>query len=363
MAIASKTVTNSSVSTETQTDNGTETENGVENFVKKAKMSPLKIGTHNGSFHCDEALGCFILRKTEKFKDAEIVRTRDEKVLSTLDAVLDVGGIYDPELNRFDHHQRGFEHVFGFGFKTKLSSAGLIYKHFGKEIVAKEMNLPEDHADVEKIFLTIYKTFMEAVDGIDNGVNQFESDTSQRYESHTNLSSRVGFLNPEWNEPNSTEKENNQFFKAMELAGGEFLDRLRYAIKSWLPARTIVAESLADRKKIDESGEIFVLKAYCPWKGHLAELEEELKLDPLPKYIIYEDDRSHSWRIQAISVAPGKFESRKALPTPWRGLRDEELSSVSGIEGGVFVHMSGFIGGNNTLEGSIQMAKKALTLE
>lgn len=39
-----------------------------------------KVGTHNGTFHCDEALGCFMIRLTEKFAGAEIVRTRDQKV-------------------------------------------------------------------------------------------------------------------------------------------------------------------------------------------------------------------------------------------------------------------------------------------
>lgn len=56
----------------------------------------VRIGTHSGSFHCDEALGCFLLRQTKVYKDAEIVRTRDESVLSELDIVIDVGGIYDP---------------------------------------------------------------------------------------------------------------------------------------------------------------------------------------------------------------------------------------------------------------------------
>mgnify|MGYP004717087023 CR=1 FL=1 len=50
------------------------------------------------------------------------------KVLEKLDAVLDVGGIYDPSHDRYDHHQKGFEEVFGHGFNTKLSSAGLVYK-------------------------------------------------------------------------------------------------------------------------------------------------------------------------------------------------------------------------------------------
>lgn len=48
--------------------------------------------------------------------------------MDTCDIVVDVGAVYDENLKRFDHHQRGFEEVFGHGFQTKLSSAGLIYK-------------------------------------------------------------------------------------------------------------------------------------------------------------------------------------------------------------------------------------------
>lgn len=50
------------------------------------------------------------------------------QVLDSLDAVLDVGGVYDPSRDRYDHHQKGFDEVFGHGFSTKLSSAGLVYK-------------------------------------------------------------------------------------------------------------------------------------------------------------------------------------------------------------------------------------------
>ena len=64
--------------------------------VADHKRKMVRIGTHSGSFHCDEALGCFLLRQTDTYKDAEIVRTRDESVLSELDIVIDVGGNYDP---------------------------------------------------------------------------------------------------------------------------------------------------------------------------------------------------------------------------------------------------------------------------
>lgn len=45
-----------------------------------SEVSVKRVGTHNGSFHCDEALGCFMIRLADKFSGADIVRTRDPKV-------------------------------------------------------------------------------------------------------------------------------------------------------------------------------------------------------------------------------------------------------------------------------------------
>ncbi|KAL8150310.1 hypothetical protein V2J09_020118 [Rumex salicifolius] len=326
-----------------------------------AASAVKRVGTHNGSFHCDEALGCFMIRLTDKFSGAEIVRIRDPQVLETLDAVLDVGGVYDPTRYRFDHHQKGFEEVFGHGFSTKLSSAGLIYKHFGMEIIAKELQADEGHPDVFRLFIAIYKSFMEAIDAVDNGINQYDTDQPPKYVNNTHLSLRVGRLNLDWTDPDqSSEKENEAFQRAMNLAGGEFLDRVKFHVKSWLPARSIVMKCFSARNEVDPSGEIVVLDTFCPWKLHLFELEEEMKIDPPVKYILYQDDRSKGWRIQAVGVSPDRFESRKALPQPWRGMRDDELSKETGIPGCVFVHMSGFIGGNQTYEGALQMAKAAI---
>ena len=51
----------------------------------------------------------------QAFKNAEIVRSRDPKVLDECDIVIDVGGVYDPAAHRYDHHQKGFTEVFGHG--------------------------------------------------------------------------------------------------------------------------------------------------------------------------------------------------------------------------------------------------------
>ena len=96
-------------------------------IAKKARSS-VTIGTHSGTFHADEALATYLLRLLPTYANADVVRSRDPKVLDECTIVVDVGGVYDNDKLRYDHHQRGFDENFGMGFVTKLSSAGLVYK-------------------------------------------------------------------------------------------------------------------------------------------------------------------------------------------------------------------------------------------
>ena len=74
--------------------------------LPKKQNSQTTIGTHNGTFHCDEVLACCMLKMLPEYRNAEIIRTRDENILKTCDIVVDVGGKYEPGLHRYDHHQR-----------------------------------------------------------------------------------------------------------------------------------------------------------------------------------------------------------------------------------------------------------------
>jgi len=324
------------------------------------------IGTHNGTFHCDEALAVFLLRQTTAYRDADLKRSRDPHVLDTCDIVVDVGAVYDVDRNRFDHHQRGFDQVFGYGFETKLSSAGLVYKHFGKEVIANAVQLPINDPKIETLWLKMYKEFIEALDAIDNGISQYPSDIKPRYKMRTDLCSRVGALNPAWNQPTDSKAVDSQFEKASLLAGGEFTEKLCYYANAWLPARDILLMAIASSKlNFDATGKIILLEQFIPWKEHLFELEADPTSEIVPNeaiYVVYPDETAGNWRVQAVPISSDSFESRKALPEQWRGLRDEEFSTVSGIPGGIFTHASGFIGGNKTKEGALQMAKEALML-
>lgn len=79
-------------------------------------------------------------------------------------------------------------------------------------------------------------------------------------------------------------------------------------------------------------------------------------------YVLYPESEAPNakWRIQCVPKSTDSFENRKSMPEAWRGVRDEELSQVSGIPGGVFVHAAGFIGGNATYEGVLEMARKSI---
>ncbi|KAJ9148136.1 hypothetical protein P3X46_030223 [Hevea brasiliensis] len=189
------------------------------------------------------------------------------------------------------------------------SLPSLVVLHFGKEIIAKELQVDEGHPDVHRSFLAVYKSFME-----------YDTDQPPRYVNNTHLSSRVGRLNLDWIQPEqSPEKENKTFQKAMALAGSEFLDSVRYHARSWSLSQSIVMECPAARFDVDPGGEIMVLDTFCL---------EELNTDPSIKYVLY-----------------------------------QICQRESGIPGSVFVHMSGFTGGNQTYEGALTMSRTALKTE
>ncbi|ORX57570.1 metal-dependent protein hydrolase [Hesseltinella vesiculosa] len=315
------------------------------------------IGTHSGHFHCDEALAVWMLKQTTEFKNASLVRTRDPAKLNECSVVVDVGGVYDPAQHRYDHHQRGFVETFDDKHKTKLSSAGLVYKHFGREVIS---NLVGDSKQLEIIYQKTYDDFIESLDAHDNGISAYAGATPLFKESPTSLASRVGQKNPAWNEPVPDDQIDARFVEASDLAGSELRGFIERLVSTWLPARDLVVEAIESRLNVHASGQVIALEKSCPWKEHLLDLEKERGLEKV-LYVLYpESAPDGNWRIQCVPVRPEGFENRKSLPEQWRGYRDQELSQISGIDGCIFVHAGGFIGGNKSRHGVYEMARLAV---
>jgi len=352
--------------------------------TKRIKMDSVKIGTHNGHFHADEALAVYMLRMLPQYTtSASLVRTRDPALLDTCHTVVDVGGVYDDSKKRYDHHQREFNTTFP-DHKTKLSSAGLVYMHYGKAIIAQHTNLPIEHSDVELIYQKLYDDFVEAIDANDNGVNKYDTDRleqagiEEKFKSGgITLPALVGDLNHEDPEnlgqnrstpENPQAEEDYRFGQASVLMGRAFLRKLHGAATAWLPARSIVKAAFDKRGTQHESGQLLVLpRAGVPWKEHLYNIEQKagLPADKQVLFVIYpeKEEPGSKWRIQAVSKDMASFVNRKSLPEPWRGVRDSELDAVLGPgveDGAVFVHAGGFIGGHKTEAGVRAMAAKAI---
>ncbi|XP_039151286.1 MYG1 protein C27H6.8 isoform X2 [Drosophila simulans] len=332
------------------------------------KRSPIWIGTHNGTFHCDEVVACFMLKQLDEYKNAEIFRSRDNKALEEkCDIILDVGGVYDHAKKLYDHHQQTFKETFSSvrpevseDFNViRLSSAGLVYCHYGERVIQsilqREKGIQLSPENLQLAFIQIYRNFINELDAIDNGVPMFEG-VEPIYKITTHLSARIGKLNPSWQETGVDIED--RFRQAMDTAGREFVDNVVEVSCSWIAARDHVREALENAKSVHPTGEILVLKNFCPWKSHLFDLEKEYKVEGVPKLVVFNDGTS--WRVAGVPVTPSSFLGRKFLPTPWRGLRDDELCEKASIKDLVFIHHNGFIGGAKTEEAAMLLAKKSI---
>ncbi|KAL3483253.1 metal-dependent protein hydrolase [Aspergillus germanicus] len=349
-----------------------------ESVSKKPRIGGPQIGTHNGHFHADEALAVYLLRLLPTYSQSPLIRTRDPALLATCHTVVDVGGEYDAATNRYDHHQRTFSTTFP-GYNTKLSSAGLVYMHFGRDIIAQHTKLPADHDNVKLLYKKLYTDFVEAVDANDNGVSVYEPEAvksaglEKRFrDGGVTIASIVNDMNNGVMPGEDSLSEDALFENASTFIGSVFHRKLTLAAGSWLPARETVKAAYENRKNVHASGRILIIEAGggVPWKEHLYNFEKEAGAGEGAEvyYVLYPESATEGakWRIQAVSVNEGSFVSRRPLPESWRGVRDQDLDGVlsaqgAGVpEGAIFVHASGFIGGHKTKEGAFAMALKAL---
>jgi uncharacterized UPF0160 family protein len=368
-------VTISAATTTTWTNNEYKRAN-LDDTVVSTKV----IGTHSGIFQADEAMGCWMLQQLAQYRNSKILRTRDPQVLATCDIILDAGGVYDHAQLKYDHHQQEYDERFdtnayncvdndGGSMKTnaklrctKLSASGLIYRHYGKDVIRTWYpNLAA--ANVDLVYTRLFQNMLQALDAIDAGV---EMASATVYTDTTGLASRVGRLNPRWNEViegpwgQQPPDPDERFKQAIQLCGNDFQAELVKIVESDLPARTLVEQAIQKRHMMDASGEIICLESgRLPWMAYFYKLERRYRVKPLIKFVLYTDGTG-MWRVRAVPVKGKPFKSRLFLPEEWRGMRDENLSTVTNIPASRFVHANGFVGGSDTFEGALAMAKEAL---
>ncbi len=314
-------------------------------FKEKHKDKKI-IGTHSGTFHSDEVLSTYLLKYYPDTKNSVVIRTRNNEILKQCDVVVDVGGIIDPKTFRFDHHMKEFTEVFNEKDddlnKIKLSSAGLVWKYLGKEIInsiLKSMDLLEQNkTHIDEIFKFIYLDFIMGVDGMDNGVTQYNKDIKPKYKLSGNFVDRISRLNPEWNAENVD--VNERFKKGWDVAEEEFLFQIKKYANSYFIAYDIVENSIKEALK--QNRVYIILDRVCPWKKCLYEIEKKLGIENKLLYCVHPGNNNR-WCSTAINLNDHCMELRKPFPKEWRAKRDDELKKITGIDDAEFVHVSGFI--------------------
>lgn len=292
-------------------------------------MAKPVVVTHSGDFHADDVFAVATLRLA--LKEIEIVRSRDHGVVENGDYIVDVGGLNDPDANRFDHHQEG-----GAGARENgisYASFGLVWKKFGEQVVGSK-----EVAD------RIDQSFVQSIDAIDNGVEIATPIYEDIYPQSVN--SLVTAFRPTWKENNSDEEYLKRFNFLVDAAE-VFLTRLIRITADYLEARSHVERAYQEA----EDKRIIVLDRAYPWGEVLSSLPE-------PIYVVY--PRVDSWGVKAVRKDLRTFENRKDLPKEWAGKRDEELAEVTGVSDAIFCHNKRFLAVASSKEGALKLAGIAI---
>lgn len=288
----------------------------------------MKVITHNDRFHADDVFATAVVRIKFGKENLEIIRTRDEEIIQIGDIVLDVGSVYNPENNRFDHHQGEGAGVREDG--VPYASFGLVWKKWGEEI-----------CDSKEAAESIDKKLVQIIDASDNGfaLYSYNLDDVKEYTFDT----ICGAFGPSWKEEPEYDKG---FFEMVEFAEKILRREIKLA-KDKVEAIPFVEKAYEDA----EDKRLVVLDEYYPWGNVLSDHAEVL-------FVISPNKEKTMWRVNAVQE--GSFVNRKDLPQEWAGLRDEELEKVSGVEGVLFCHRKLFMAATKTKESAIKLAKIAI---
>lgn len=295
--------------------------------------------THTAPHHADEVFATAMLAV---LFPVELFRTRDQSIINNADAIVyDVGGEFDPEKKRFDHHQKGFSEVRPDGIT--YASAGLIWREYGVEIVKKlgAARGIDDEMALE-VVSHIDNALIRGIDASDNGQGK-KSDSMS-------VSLVISTYNALWDEE---EDADSCFIKACEIASMILEREVEVAISSIYGQRLV-------KKQIEVAKDTIIImdKFIGGW------LEAILTSDsPKAANLLYAvfPAVDGNWNVQAIPpTIDDRMAQRKAFPEEWRGLRDKELKKASGVETAVFCHAAGFFAVAETKEGAIALAEKAV---
>lgn len=274
------------------------------------KIEEADYITHSGTMHTDDVFATAFL---DLYKEnIKLIRVKE-----ITDTVKKGALIYDIGRGKYDHHQEDTK-VRENGIK--YSSFGLLFNEFGREYL-KEQGIEE----IETVFNTMDKELIEGIDAVDNGVFP---EINAIYKVKT-LDDIIKSCNPSYS---SSQNENDQFIKAVELAKIIFQETLSNIIGK-TKARKIILEKISATTK-----PYLELDEYIPYEETILKSENASHI----LFALYPSNRG-GYGIKTIKKSPEDKNDRLSFPEEWAGLEKEQLENVSGIKDIEFCHSGRFL--------------------
>lgn len=274
------------------------------------KIEEADYITHSGTMHTDDVFATAFLDLYKK--NIKLIRVKE-----ITDTVKKGALIYDIGRGKYDHHQEDTK-VRENGIK--YSSFGLLFNEFGREYL-KEQGIEE----IETVFNTMDKELIEGIDAVDNGVFP---EINAIYKVKT-LDDIIKSCNPSYS---SSQNENDQFIKAVELAKIIFQETLSNIIGK-TKARKIILEKISATTK-----PYLELDEYIPYEETILKSENASHI----LFALYPSNRG-GYGIKTIKKSPEDKNDRLSFPEEWAGLEKEQLENVSGIKDIEFCHSGRFL--------------------
>jgi uncharacterized UPF0160 family protein len=286
------------------------------------------IVTHSGSFDPDDVLAVASLQLYLGIDNVEIIRSREKNIINQANWAIDVGGYYNPVTHRYDHHQNGVPKREN---GVPYSSFGLVWKDFGEAICGSN--------DIAK---QIEKRLVYPIDAADNHM-------TVSLPNHLDLLPFEFFdiidaFKPVWGSDETFDKE---FLQAVEFGRWLLLRMIAHARGKTALQKMI--ENVYNR--VDDKS---ILTFEEPIARHALVDYKEVKVVVSP---VYANDVNH-WMAVAIPQQDCSFENKVLFPEAWSGLANEELATISGIDGAIFCHKERYIFVAKTKQAALEASKQ-----
>ncbi len=289
------------------------------------------VCTHSGEGHIDDwfAVAIFLLANPEY----KLIRSRDKKILSTADALIDVGNKYDPSKKHFDHHQSG-----GAGQRPNgipYASAGLVWKEYGPILCEGDTLLVDN---IDRVLISFIDSMDTRTEIYDIKIKSAKVYSIREY-FYTMFrpleSDRGDLMVQDWLFDQAVEKI--QELIKMEIVKGK---ETQYLIQLTKKAY----EKAQDKRFI-------IFTQSLPFQKVLPDFPE-----PLFAILPYQGTKFVAITIKEKSTSI----DRLPFPKEWRSKSSDELVAVTGISDLEFCHDGGYMMTSNTLNSLVAAVQKAI---